>query len=147
MSDQGKGVNGNVMKVPNTTEEGAGDLSDDDGDVKKKKKATKVIRIGTKEDVLKRLKGPDGLIRLYEASQLVLFKGVGYEAEDVQNVMKLYKDWSFGLHPHMAFKDVLYKIDSVSSDVKVLSQLEALRETERDRYVKKKIEALGGETW
>lgn len=79
---------------------------------------------------------PDGLQRIYEEFPFPRnFRGKGYEQGDIKQLMSMYREWAFQLHPSLAFTDILNKCEALGSKGKTRITLQDLRERERDRYI------------
>jgi hypothetical protein len=77
----------------------------------------------------------EGLIKIYETfPKACKFYGRGYEAVDLRNMLKLYKEWSFFLHPGIAFQDVLNTCERFGHMKQTKETLDKLRNFERARY-------------
>ena len=122
------GVDGGYEKENggNDNEEGK------EGEIELKKKARKKAR-PFNEDVLS---SRDGLLRIYEEFPMSCkFRGRGKEAEDLQRLLGMYKEWAFQLYPNLAMPDILARCDSLGGKGKVRSHMEQLRDRERCRYL------------
>ena len=103
-----------------------------EGEIELKKKARKKAR-PFNEDVLS---SRDGLLRIYEEFPMSCkFRGRGKEAEDLQRLLGMYKEWAFQLYPNLAMPDILARCDSLGGKGKVRSHMEQLRDRERCRYL------------
>jgi hypothetical protein len=114
---------------------------DDKTTIEIKKKPRKRRGVPFSEDILT---SPDGLERLYHdfsraQNQKPLFRGRGYEEQDLKNMLRMYKDWAFNLYPGLSFIDLLNRIESLESKPKVRACMGRLRETERNRYLVKQL--------
>lgn len=97
-----------------------------------KTKRAKVMRPFT-EDLLV---GQHGLQVMYNEFPLKCkFPGRGHEGKYLKNLLSMYKEWAFQLHPGLSFEDVLQKCDTLSSRGQVRSYMTHLRDVERNRYV------------
>jgi hypothetical protein len=80
--------------------------------------------------------GDEGIKRIYqEFPSLCKFRGRGYEAHDLKQMINVYKEWCFQLYPSIAYEDVIDKIFTFSSKSSVSSTLEYLRNQECNRYM------------
>jgi hypothetical protein len=78
----------------------------------------------------------DGLRRIYEEfPRQCKYVARGSEAVYLSRLLGLYKEWSFQLHPGIAFNDVLRKTEALGSRARVRVELAKLRDIERDRYI------------
>lgn len=81
------------------------------------------------------LAGRDGLVRIYEEfPHKKLFRGRGFEAQDLKRIIKIYKEWAFQLYPGLAFSDLLGRCEVFGSKGKTRSCAVGLRDRERNRY-------------
>ena len=81
------------------------------------------------------LAGRDGLVRIYEEfPHKNLFRGRGFEAQDLKRIIKIYKEWAFQLYPGLAFSDLLGRCEVFGSKGKTRSCAVGLRDRERNRY-------------
>lgn len=117
-----------------TNGDGQGEGTDADGPVadelvkKKKVKTSKPFS----EEILT---GRDGLVRIYEEfPHKNLFRGRGFEAQDLKRIIKIYKEWAFQLYPGLAFSDLLGRCEVFGSKGKTRSCAVGLRDRERNRY-------------
>lgn len=113
-----------------------GDVVDDKSIILIKKKP-KRRGVPFSEDVLT---SPDGLDRLYNdfsraQNKKPLFRGRGYEEQDLKNMLRMYKDWGFNLYPGLSFTDLLNSIERLESKPKVRACMGRLRNKERNRYL------------
>lgn len=113
--------------------------ADDPADPNKKPEVellkTKRIRRGKPftEDLLV---GPHGLHKIYNEFPLKLkYQGRGTEAKFLSNLMAMYKEWAFQLHPGLSFQDVMLKCNTLGSKGQVRGCVQNMRDRERDRYV------------
>jgi len=112
-------------------------LGDDDADngedeekLKVTKKKPRIARPFNEEVIC----SEDGLKRVYqEFPQAIRFRGRGFEAQDLKKLMALYTEWSFQLHPGLAFADITNRCEALGTKPKVRVQLSHLRERERQR--------------
>ena len=57
-----------------------------------------------------------GLIRIYkEFSNDLVYRGPGSEGIYISNLMTLYQEWAFHLHPGIAFNDMVFLPPIVSN--------------------------------
>ncbi len=86
----------------------------------------------TENDVI----GFNGIERVYATfSSLCPFRGEGHEAEDLHRLLRCYKEWAYQLFPHLAFEDLVDRMQKLSGKARVRQCLEGLREKERERYL------------
>ena len=96
------------------------------------KKKVRTQRLFTEEI----LTGRDGLVRIYEDfPREKLFRGRGHELQDMQRVLKMYKEWGFQMFPGLAFPDLLSRCETFGHKARTRNCLKGLRDRERDRYV------------
>ena len=112
----------------------AGEGTDADGPIADelvKKKKAKTSKPFSEE----MLAGRDGLVRIYEEfPHKNLFRGRGFEAQDLKRIIKIYKEWAFQLYPGLAFSDLLGRCEVFGSKGKIRSCAVGLRDRERNRY-------------
>lgn len=78
----------------------------------------------------------NGLERIYqEFPNIYKCGGRGSEAKSLKKLTAMYKEWAFQLHRGLAFQDVLSRCEALGSRGQVRSQMDRLREAERDRYI------------
>lgn len=119
----------------NATELKNGEEKKDDDekveDLKREKRARNIKPFD--EDLL--ISAP-GLQRVHEEFPLLCkFRGRGSEAQDLQRLMSMYREWAFQLHPGLSFPDVLSRMETLGSRAKIRTWLDNARETERYRYI------------
>lgn len=100
-----------------------------DGLVVKKRKSDETGRL------INALTGDNGLKKLYENGPNIKFSGRGHEAKDMKNLVNMYKQWAFRMYPGLAFPDLMSKIEDLSANKKVQSEVTELREIERNRFL------------
>jgi len=89
----------------------------------------------TEDDVI----GFKGIERVYTTfPSLCPFRGEGHEAEDLHRLLRCYKEWAYQLFPHLAFEDLVDRMQKLSGKARVRQCLEGLREKERERYLVRK---------
>lgn len=105
----------------------------DDGQIEEQIKRTVKKQRTFTEDILT---GRDGLVRIYEDfPREGLFRGRGYELQDMKRLLNMYKEWGFQMYPGLAFPDLLSRCESFGHKSRTKICLRALRDRERDRYV------------
>lgn len=96
------------------------------------KKKVKRVKPFTEEILVSR----NGLVRIYEDfPRGELFRGRGFELQDMKRVLKMYKEWGYQLHPGLAFPDLMAKCVTFGSKARTKKCLVDLRGRERDKYV------------
>lgn len=80
------------------------------------------------------LVGPHGLSRLYHEFPLRIRYQKNNEVQFLRQLMSLYKEWAFQLHPGLSFEDAMLKISTLSHKSRVRATVSELRELERTRY-------------
>lgn len=77
-----------------------------------------------------------GLQRIYEEfPHRCKFRNTkGSEAKDIKNMIMMYHEWAFQLHPGISFDEAMHKTEQLSAKAKIRSYAQTLRERERDRY-------------
>lgn len=115
-------------------------LGDDDDDKNNNGEEEEMLKLAKKKPRVARpfnedvICSEDGLKRVYqEFPQAIRFRGRGFEAQDLKKLMALYTEWSFQLHPGLAFMDMTNRCEALGSKPKVRAQLSHLRERERQR--------------
>jgi len=80
--------------------------------------------------------GRDGLLRIYENfPREDMFRGRGFELQDMKKMFKMYKEWGFQMHPGLNFQDLLSKCETIGTKAIVKDHMKTLRDRERDKYV------------
>ena len=132
--DENRPIVGLKRSTNPTNGDGLGEGTDADGPIadelvkKKKIKTSKPFS----EEILA---GRDGLVRIYEEfPHKNLFRGRGFEAQDLKRVIKIYKEWAFQLYPGLAFSDLLGRCEVFGSKGKTRSCAVGRRDRERNRY-------------
>ena len=96
----------------------------------------------TEDDVI----GFKGIERVYTTfPSLCPFRGEGHEAEDLHRLLRCYKEWAYQLFPHLAFEDLVDRMQKLSGKARVRQCLEGLREKERERYLVRMEGEMGRE--
>ena len=101
------------------------------GDIEElKKKVVRRQKVFTEEI----LAGRDGLVRIYEDfPRDDLFRGRGYELQDMKRLLKLYKEWGFQMYPGLAWPDLLSRCETFGHRIKTKNSMQVIRHRERDR--------------
>eukprot|EP01031_Cornospumella_fuschlensis_P024710 gene24710-29860_t len=80
------------------------------------------------------LVGPHGLSRIYHEFPLRIRYQKNQEVPFLRQLMSLYKEWAFQLHPGLSFEDAMLKIGTLSHKARVRGAVSELRDLERTRY-------------
>ncbi|RYH27259.1 hypothetical protein EON65_13600 [archaeon] len=80
------------------------------------------------------LVGPHGLSRIYHEFPLRIRYQKNQEVQFLRQLLSLYKEWAFQLHPGLSFEDAILKISTLSHKSRVRSAVTELRDLERIRY-------------
>lgn len=102
---------------------------DDDQQPKKQRRKAPVF---TENHLL----GANGLSLVYETfPDKCRFRGRGYEAKDLDQLIGAYRQWAYHLFPNLAFEDLLLRVEKMGSKAIVRNHLAELRTRERDSYI------------
>jgi hypothetical protein len=97
-----------------------------------KTKKKRVTRPFNEELLLSNL----GIRKIYETfPKKCRYRGKGHEREYLNNLVGLYREWSFHLHPGIALPDIVLKSKELGKKASIRSAMETLRNEERDRYL------------
>ena len=79
----------------------------------KRKKKARILKPFTEEDLTSKA----GLKQIYKSfpDKCKGFGKNGHEGRDLNNLLNLYKEWSFRLHPGLAFSDMLNRVETFGS--------------------------------
>lgn len=79
----------------------------------KRKKKARILKPFTEEDLTCKV----GLKQIYKSfpDKCKNFGRNGNEGRDLNNLVNLYKEWSFRLHPGLAFSDILNRVEAFGS--------------------------------
>jgi hypothetical protein len=59
---------------------------------------------------------------------------LAWQAQDIRDLLKMYKGWSYKLFPGMPLDDMVTNIDKLSTTVTVKRTLDEIRHNECERY-------------
>lgn len=97
-----------------------------------KKKKVRTGRPFTEADIV----GSGGIAYIYKTFPRILnVRTPGNESNDLNKLICMYKEWAFRLYPGLAFPDLITKVDQLGSKGVVRSELDRLRDEERNKYL------------